>query len=203
MKYTRQEILEALLEPPDTIEAELLAQAEVMAVGDTEVARALRECRQWSRVTIESVLPAPESSDAVFLTAVRERIDRTRSPRRARGIFGTSRLALASASAGVILMAVVLGGRVWLPGAAPDVLSDSAIVDYAAVADPVAVLDMETLAASEVSAESLAVYLDVASVTDVWESDENANEPLTDALLSLETQDIAEVISQLEATHFF
>lgn len=202
MNYTRQEILEALLEPLDTVDEEVLAQAEAMAASDDEVAHALKDCRQWSIVSSEDILAAPVSSDAMFLAAVRKRIERAQSPKRARGIFGNARLVLASATAGVMLIAVVLGLRVWLPSAGSAVL-DSGILDYAAVADPVAVLDMETLAASEVSAESLAVYLDVASVMDVWETDANNSEPLTDLLLRLESQDLVEVISQLEATHFF
>jgi len=202
MNYTRQEILEALLEPLDTVDEELLARAEAMAASDEDVARALRECRQWSLVTSESIVPPPVSSDAVFLAGVRERIERAESPKRARGIFGNARLVLASATAGVMLIAVVFGLRIWQPNASPAVL-DLGILDYAAVADPVAVLDMETLSASEVPAESLAVYLDVVSVIDVWEADANGSEPLTDALLRLESQDLVEVISQLEATHFF
>ncbi|MDD5087910.1 MAG: hypothetical protein PHI18_03810 [bacterium] len=203
MKYTRQNILEALLEPLDTVDGDLLVQAELLAANDADVARALKECRRWNIVSSESVLAAPVSTDAMFLTAVRERIERAQSPKRARGVFGSARLILSSATVGVMLIAAVLSLRIWRPGGAPSLLTDSPVADYAAVTDPVAVLDMETLAASEVPAETLAVYLDVASVTEVWESNAANSQPLTDVLLSLESQDLVEVISELEATHFF
>ncbi|MBU1984025.1 hypothetical protein KJ815_06415 [bacterium] len=202
MKYTREHILAELHERWVTLEPDLLAAAEDLAAGDREVARALEECRLLSRLNSERILGQPETSDAAFLTAVRSRIEREVSPRAARGVFGTVRVATVSTVVGVFLMAVLLGQGVWT-GTGSLGLRQLTDADYAHMIDPVAVMDMDGLASVSASPESLAVYLDIPELAEAWRFDGANDVPMTDALLSLDQQSLEEVINKLEATEFF
>ncbi|MFZ5433779.1 MAG: hypothetical protein ACOZB3_08410 [Calditrichota bacterium] len=198
---SRDDILTLLLEPYSTLSDEIRAEAHAWAAQDSDVARALRECRAMGALTAQAVYGESPMSDAAFLVQVRQRIETAQKPYIVKSLFGSARLITLTATACVAIMVFVLGnGRWWGTSSPTESLTESAFVS--ALETP-GVVEYDSLLAEEVSPESLAVYLGMPEMVEDWNFDVAAELPLSDELLALDEQSLDEVMSDLQATEFF
>jgi hypothetical protein len=196
--YTREDILEKLLEPYQTLSAEEIKGTAELAARDPEVAEALRLCRALSGLSEAAVFGDAPTSDAAFLVALREQI--SPAAPRFRPAFGTRRLLAAVSVTCVFLLMVILGGGASGDGETSNGTAAVAVVE--ALNSPVA-FDLDSLVEDSFDPDSFAVYLGVPEMAANWDFQENPDEPLTDALLGLDPQSLEEVLNRLENTNFF
>jgi hypothetical protein len=202
---TRQDILDPLCEPYGLLDAVTLAEAKSLAASDVEVALALEQCRRMSAVVEEKVFGLPQTSDAEFLVALRARLD-TSSEVRTGPAFGTRRLLAMVATTCMVLMAVVLGSQKWgFPTIGP--MPDQMAANFVTSLDESSTINSDSLANEDVDPDTLAAYLDVADLASAYDADDDSDavldESITDNLLSLDPQSLAEVLNKLETTNFF
>jgi hypothetical protein len=198
---TRDEILERLQEPMGTLKPEELAEARKQAVADPEVALALRHCEAMAKLSEEEVFGGPATSDVEFVVALRRRLEGP-APSPARGAFGTARQLALVGTACVFLMALVLSAGRW-PATSNTAPADQTAARFVDALETASLVPPDSLDDSTVSAESLAVYLDMPEFVSSWDFDGNSDQPLSDLLLSLDTQSLQEVLNNLEDTNFF
>lgn len=196
---TREDILGRLLEPYVTLTAEEIEAASALAARDAEVAEALGLCRALSGLTEAAVFGDPPSSDAAFLVALRERI--SPSLPSVRGAFGSRRVLAAVTVTCVMLVAVIFGGG-RMSGAGTSSNGGAMPAMVQALDSPVA-LDLDSVADVSADPDSFAAYLGVSGMTASWDFEEESEEPVTDALLELDSQSLEEVLNRLENTNFF
>ena len=196
---TREDILERLLEPYMTLTAEEIEAASALAARDPEVAEALGLCRALSGLTEAAVFGDPQTSDAAFLVALRERLSPSALP--VRGAFGSRRMLAAVTVTCVMLVAVIFGGG-RMSGVNTSSNSEGIFATVEALDSPVA-LDLDSVADVSADPDSFAAYLGVPEMAASWDFEEESDEPVTDALLGLDSQSLEEVLNRLENTNFF
>jgi hypothetical protein len=196
---TRDEILERLFEPYVTLTSGEIEAASALATRDAEVAEALRLCRALSGLSEAEVFGDPRTADAAFLVALRERL--SPSMPLVRGAFGSRRMLAAVTVTCVLLVAVILGGG-RLSGVSASSSEDAMSAMVEALDSPVA-LDLESVAGVSADPDSLAAYLGLPEMAASWDFEEDTDEPVTDVLLGLDQQSLAEVLNRLETTNFF
>jgi hypothetical protein len=198
---TRDELLQRLCEPYADLTAEERSQAEAMSSADAEIAEALTLCRTLAGLKAETVFGEPASGDAEFLIALREKIERHTQHQAARPLFGSRRLVAAVATACMALLVGIFGSSYWL--ARPPIFTEQTAANFAEAIEPMEVLDADSLADSDVSADTLAAYLNVTDYVALWPDDTQTDEPLSDLMLSLDAESFEEVLNKIEATNFF
>jgi hypothetical protein len=190
-------------EPYATLSDAQREAATQLALTDAEVARALKQSQflaQWSE---SALFGEPAQSDAAFLVALRDKLSGTRSPAR-REVLGSYRLFGLAASVCAVLMVVILGaGNRFTPS--PETSTESAALVFAAALESGSSEVLDSLETLAVDPESLAVYLDVPELADSWDFTAltESDGPLSDELLSLDPDDMEEVLYKLETTNFF
>lgn len=198
---TREELLDKLAEPLHLMSESDLAHAEKLALSDREVALSLRHSKALSGFEIDEIVGEPLTSDAEFLTALREKLE----PKPAlidrllwqSGLFGRPRLLAVAATLGVLLVVAVFGIRsggtlapVWW------ITSGQQMFSYDE-------LYLEDDASADLDYEALAYYMDVSDVVDDWNLMSYEDTPLTDLWLTLEAESQEEVLKQFAETSFF
>ncbi len=206
--YSREELLERLCEPFSLLTAEELALVQGLASKDPELALALRQCRAMSGLTDAAIYGQPQTSDAQFLVALRDKLAEPATIPVLRGAFGTGGLVGAVATVCVVVMVVIFAaGSKFTPGVATMQPQDvAALESLASAIDPGTTVVPDSIYDQTVDAESLAVYLDIPDLTSNWDFETDTaelNQPLSDELLSLDTQTLQEVLNDLENTNFF
>jgi hypothetical protein len=201
---SRDDLLQRLLEPYRSLSETEIAEALVLAQSDAEVARALDECRRLDALREAEIFPASGTSDADFLVALRGRLATAQTPLRGT-LFGSRRLVPIAATLCIGLMALILSTGPSDRDAGIAEQSDQNLETFATALDVSSTMQLDSLQAMDADPESLATYLDVGDMAQSWDFDDSntSDEPLSDALLSLDTQSIEEVLNKLEATNFF
>ena len=205
---TREEIIERLLEPFETLSDDERAQIEAWAQKDTEIRRALTEARAFSDALQKAQLLREPGADtwSRFLVGVRARIDE-----RTRRIPLWQRRPVLIPVVATILLVLVLATGKFGPNFTHD-YSNGEIAEVIAGSDILAegpVLteeDYANLSELGVNVASVAAVLQADSVeveTDEFISESEMDAPpLMDELLALSDKDIEELLTKLTATRF-
>ncbi len=224
----RIELMEQLSEAWDTLPEEIRAEVALLSASDPEIKLAMDFSRTLSAVRIANVYPNAKSSDAAFLTSVRNRISGHSTAGYAKLFPSAKGVAIAASACVVMLVAVIVGGR--MPSVAP-VTDMSSVPMTDQVSEPsssakmmalseraapmmlsamsaddadAAPISVDSLANAGVNAMELAAYLNVSDVAEqVIDTLDGDSLPLTDELLALDTGTLEEVLDDLEATSFF
>lgn len=201
--FARDDILERLMEPFITLTTEEIAAAESLAVRDAEVAEALRMCRAMAGLSDAAMFGEPRTSDAAFLVSLREKISPSATPV-FRPAFGTRRMLAAVSAACLAFFALIFGGnRFSTPFA---VTEDESLSAVATVLESPAMFEVDSLAQTDMTPDSLASYLGVDGMgeAETWDfADASSTIPATDELLALDSETLEEVLNKLEDTNFF
>lgn len=198
--FTRDYILERLLEPYITLTSAEIEAAASLAVRDAEVAEMLRLCREMAGLSEAALFGEPRTSDAAFLVSLRERITPAVSTE-PRPVFGTRRMLAAVSVACLVLFILIFGGNKF--STKLSLADDQSISAVASVLESPVVFSLDSLAETSADPDSLASYLDVSGMAENWDFADDSNTPVTDALLELDSQTLAEVLNELENTNFF
>jgi hypothetical protein len=199
---TRDDILERLLEPYESLTEAELSAAKELSRSDAEVADALKECRAFARLEEPSIFGVSARSDAEFVVALRERIQASVLPVQGRGLFVNFRVLSVAVTSCVVLMAVILGSNYMRPASTSG--SSQAITEFASALDPnVSSLSADSIADAGVDPDSLADYLGVADLATAVSEDDSSDDPAVDQLLALDQSSLEEVLNSLENTNFF
>ncbi|RPH94202.1 hypothetical protein EHM69_08020 [candidate division KSB1 bacterium] len=198
---SRDEILLRLLEPYATLSSEEWTEAEALAVKDQEIATALRECKAMSALDESGLFGQPDTSDAVFLVSLRDRLSKSSAPKFG-GVFGTARQAALVSSVCVVLLVAMMSphSHIWVRFSP---LTEQSVENVASALETVQMYSVDSLVQADVEPESLALYLDVPELAEDWGFNAASEEPLTDMLLALDDQSLEEVLYNLEHTRFF
>jgi hypothetical protein len=205
---TREEIIERLLEPFETLSDDERAQIEAWAQKDAEIRRALTEARAFSDALQKAQLLREPGADtwSRFLVGVRARIDK-----RTRRIPLWQRRPVLIPVVATALLVLVLATGKFGPNLTHD-YSNGEIAEAIAGSDILAdgpVLteeDYATLNELGVNVASVAAVLQADSVeveTDEFISESEMDAPpLMDELLALSDKDIEDLLTKLTATRF-
>ena len=197
MAMNREDILNSLSEPYGSLDQTLRARAEALAIEDPEVRAALAFSRNLARIPVEQLFGDPPSSDAVFLTQVRARLDSHANTKAARGVSGARLFAIATAACVLLVAGIYVGGNqsgspLW---ESADLYSEFEVLDQGIWAD------IGELAG--VGADELAAALNLNDDSEFWDEGYDPNEPISDEFLELTPAEMEEVLRQLETESFF
>lgn len=196
----KEQILERLQEPYETLSIEFLKAAKEAAAHDPEVAKALRECRAFSTLSDSAIFGEPRTSDADFVVTLRNRLSSDFAPT-VKAIFATGRkFAWASASCVALLAVILFFGKPTIKTTPEETVP---LVSVADALDRGMTINWDSLDTESVDPDSFASYLGVSEFAAQWDFDGETGEPVTDALLELDVQSIEEVLNKLESTNFF
>ena len=150
----------------------------------------------------------PPTSDAAFIVALRGKLTEPDRAPVVRGAFGSRALVGAVASVCVVVLAVIFaaGSRIAPPVEIVQPQVAQALESFASAVDPASTLVPDSISNTPADAESLAVYLDMPDLASNWDLSTDStdlDQPLSDELLSLDTQTLQEVLNDLENTNFF
>jgi hypothetical protein len=207
LTYTKEELLERLCEPYGSLSAEVISAAESRAMRDPNIAAALAECRAMVQLEDTLIFGVPQTSEAEFLAAFRNRLAASNDPHPAlRSVFGTRRLsALITAVCMFVMVVILAAGNRSTPTTAQTV-NAQALENLASALDPTVPIVPDSISDSTAVAESLAVYLNMPELASNWDFDtdnSDTDQPVSDELLGLDPQTLQEVLNDIENANFF
>jgi hypothetical protein len=199
---SREDIFALLNEPLSTLNPEELADIKAIAAADSEIALLWTQARAFGTLTETAVFGAVTGGDAEFLAALRQRIDRVAGHTARRPVFVSARSLAMVAAVCTVLLAVVMGAgyRKLTPETAASVSKAENLADALTISVSMA---LDSLSDQISDADSLAGFLGVSDLAEVWASDSDAVLPMTDQLLELNSKDLEEILHELEQTNFF